>query len=63
MLVMPAVDLREGQCVQLVGGSYDREEVRLPAHNRHRQPCREWRKEISALNAAMNPPCHCASRW
>ena len=29
MLVMPAVDLREGQCVQLVGGSYDREEVRL----------------------------------
>lgn len=29
MIVIPAIDLREGHCVQLVGGSYDREEVRL----------------------------------
>src|SRR5688500_6540157 len=30
MIVMPAVDLRGGACVQLVGGSYDAERVRLP---------------------------------
>ena len=29
MIVIPAVDLREGACVQLVGGEYDREQVRL----------------------------------
>ena len=29
MLVIPAIDLREGACVQLVGGSYDAERVRL----------------------------------
>ena len=29
MIVIPAVDLRDGHCVQLVGGSYDREAVRL----------------------------------
>jgi phosphoribosylformimino-5-aminoimidazole carboxamide ribotide isomerase len=29
MMVIPAVDLREGHCVQLVGGSYDRELIRL----------------------------------
>jgi phosphoribosylformimino-5-aminoimidazole carboxamide ribotide isomerase len=29
MLVIPAVDLREGACVQLVGGEYDAERVRL----------------------------------
>jgi len=29
MLVIPAIDLREGACVQLVGGSYDNERVRL----------------------------------
>jgi len=29
MIVMPAVDLREGACVQLVGGEYDAERVRL----------------------------------
>jgi phosphoribosylformimino-5-aminoimidazole carboxamide ribotide isomerase len=29
MIVIPAVDLREGHCVQLVGGRYDREVVRL----------------------------------
>ncbi len=29
MIVIPAVDLREGRCVQLVGGSYEREIVSL----------------------------------
>lgn len=29
MIAIPAIDLREGACVQLVGGSYAREEVRL----------------------------------
>jgi len=29
MIVMPAIDLRAGACVQLVGGSYDEERVRL----------------------------------
>jgi phosphoribosylformimino-5-aminoimidazole carboxamide ribotide isomerase len=29
MIAIPAVDVREGACVQLVGGSYSREEVRL----------------------------------
>ncbi|MEO8577145.1 MAG: 1-(5-phosphoribosyl)-5-[(5-phosphoribosylamino)methylideneamino]imidazole-4-carboxamide isomerase [Gemmatimonadales bacterium] len=29
MIVIPAVDLRDGRCVQLVGGSYDREIVSL----------------------------------
>lgn len=29
MLAMPALDLRDGHCVQLVGGDYDREEVRI----------------------------------
>ena len=29
MLVIPAVDLRAGKCVQLVGGSYDNESLRL----------------------------------
>jgi phosphoribosylformimino-5-aminoimidazole carboxamide ribotide isomerase len=29
MIVIPAIDLREGACVQLVGGSYERERVRL----------------------------------
>lgn len=30
MIAIPALDLRSGACVQLVGGSYDREVVRLP---------------------------------
>jgi phosphoribosylformimino-5-aminoimidazole carboxamide ribotide isomerase len=30
MIVMPAIDLRAGACVQLVGGSYDDERVHLP---------------------------------
>ena len=29
MLIIPAVDLRDGACVQLVGGEYDAERVRL----------------------------------
>jgi len=29
MIAIPAVDLREGACVQLVGGSYDEERIRL----------------------------------
>ncbi len=29
MIVIPAVDLRNGKCVQLVGGSYDRQRVEL----------------------------------
>ncbi len=30
MIAIPAVDLRDGHCVQLVGGSYEQERVRLP---------------------------------
>lgn len=30
MIAIPAIDLREGACVQLVGGSYAAERVRLP---------------------------------
>lgn len=29
MLAIPALDLRDGHCVQLVGGDYEKEEVRL----------------------------------
>ena len=29
MIVTPAVDLRDGKCVQLIGGSYDRQAVEL----------------------------------
>ena len=29
MIAIPAIDLREGACVQLVGGSYDAERVRV----------------------------------
>jgi phosphoribosylformimino-5-aminoimidazole carboxamide ribotide isomerase len=30
MIAIPALDLRQGACVQLVGGSYDHERIRLP---------------------------------
>lgn len=30
MIAIPAIDLREGHCVQLVGGAYSAERVRLP---------------------------------
>jgi phosphoribosylformimino-5-aminoimidazole carboxamide ribotide isomerase len=29
MIAIPAVDLRGGKCVQLVGGDYDAEKIRL----------------------------------
>lgn len=29
MIAMPAVDLRDGTCVQLVGGAYERERIRI----------------------------------
>ena len=29
MMAIPAIDLRDGACVQLVGGDYDRERVRI----------------------------------
>ena len=29
MIAIPAIDIREGACVQLVGGSYDEERIRL----------------------------------
>ncbi|MDQ6738439.1 MAG: HisA/HisF-related TIM barrel protein, partial [Gemmatimonadota bacterium] len=29
MIAIPAIDLRESACVQLVGGSYDAEQIRL----------------------------------
>jgi phosphoribosylformimino-5-aminoimidazole carboxamide ribotide isomerase len=39
MLAIPAIDLREGHVVQLVGGAYDREEVRL---DDPRRVARQW---------------------
>lgn len=39
MIAIPAVDLREGACVQLVGGSYEKERVRLPEPAR---VARQW---------------------
>jgi phosphoribosylformimino-5-aminoimidazole carboxamide ribotide isomerase len=39
MIAIPAVDLRDGACVQLVGGSYAKERVRLP---NPAEVAREW---------------------
>lgn len=39
MIAIPAVDLREGKCVQLVGGDYDAEQVRL---DDARSVARDW---------------------
>jgi phosphoribosylformimino-5-aminoimidazole carboxamide ribotide isomerase len=39
MLAIPAIDLREGHVVQLVGGAYDREQVRL---NDPQRIARQW---------------------
>lgn len=42
MIIRPAIDIREGQCVQLVGGRYDDELLRLP------DPiavCQDWIKK------------------
>src|SRR4051812_11393954 len=59
MIAIPAIDLRDGCCVQLVGGSFDDERVRLP------DPvavAREWndagfaRLHVVDLDAAMGGP-------
>ena len=39
MIAIPAVDLRDGACVQLVGGSYQEERIRLDAP---REVARSW---------------------
>lgn len=39
MIAIPAVDLRDGACVQLVGGSYENERIRLDAP---REVARQW---------------------
>ncbi len=41
MIAIPALDLREGACVQLVGGEYDAERVRL---NDPRRVLQEWER-------------------
>lgn len=56
MLAIPAVDLREGACVQLVGGSYDNEQVRLDdpvAAARRWEECGFKHLHIVDLDAAM----------
>jgi len=40
LIALPAVDLREGACVQLVGGAYDQERIRLSDPI---QVARNWR--------------------
>ena len=50
MLAIPAIDLREGHVVQLVGGEYDREQVRLDDPRRIARQwalasCRAWSHE------------------
>jgi phosphoribosylformimino-5-aminoimidazole carboxamide ribotide isomerase len=42
VIVIPAVDLRDGRCVQLVGGEYDKESVRL---ENPPEVAREWVRE------------------
>lgn len=42
MIAIPAVDLREGKCVQLVGGDYKAEQIRL---DDPRGVAREWTEE------------------
>ena len=42
MIAIPAVDLREGKCVQLVGGDYTAEQIRL---DDPRSVAREWIEE------------------
>lgn len=56
MLVMPAIDLREGACVQLVGGSYAAERVREPDPVRVAERWRDagfTRLHVVDLDAAM----------
>ena len=42
MIVMPAIDLRAGACVQLVGGRYEDERIRLPDPV---SVARQWRQK------------------
>ena len=42
MIAIPAVDLREGKCVQLVGGDFKAEQIRL---DDPRSVAREWTEE------------------
>jgi len=42
VIVMPAIDLRAGACVQLVGGRYEDERIRLPDPI---SVAREWRQK------------------
>lgn len=56
MIAIPAVDLREGHCVQLVGGDYDHERVRLedPAAVARRWTDAGFRRiHVVDLDAAM----------
>ncbi len=55
MIAIPAIDLREGACVQLVGGEYASERVRLPdpvAVAREWQQCGFERLHVVDLDAA-----------
>jgi phosphoribosylformimino-5-aminoimidazole carboxamide ribotide isomerase len=55
MIAVPAVDVREGACVQLVGGAYDAERVRLadpPAVARRWVECGFTRLHAVDLDAA-----------
>jgi phosphoribosylformimino-5-aminoimidazole carboxamide ribotide isomerase len=61
MIAIPAIDLREGACVQLVGGSYDHERVRL---DDPLEVARHWRDlgfrylHVVDLDAAMGRGCN-----
>ena len=46
MIALPAIDLRGGACVQLVGGDYDREAVRV----------RSWSKRGASRHGVPRAP-------
>lgn len=55
MIAVPAIDLREGACVQLVGGAYEHERVRVAdplAAARHWAQCGFARLHVVDLDAA-----------
>ena len=57
MIAIPAIDIREGACVQLVGGSYDAEQIRLddPPGIAHRWEYAGFRRvHIVDLDAATD---------
>ena len=57
MIAIPAIDIREGACVQLVGGSYDAEQVRFddPPGIAHRWEYAGFRRvHIVDLDAATD---------